>query len=62
VTNPQATGWGETWNGRPVVRLALYADNLTVGGWLALPQTQPTNLVIRLVCSNDVILAQEVWQ
>jgi hypothetical protein len=26
VTNPQSTGWGTTWNGRPVVRLPVYAD------------------------------------
>ena len=37
------------------------ATNLTVIGWLALPQTQPTNLVIRLVSSNNVIIAQEVY-
>jgi hypothetical protein len=32
VTSSTATGWGATWNGRPVVRLPLYADALTVGG------------------------------
>jgi hypothetical protein len=32
VTNPQATGWGATWNGRPVVRLHGYFDGVTVGG------------------------------
>lgn len=26
VTNPQATGWGATFGGKPVVRLPLYAD------------------------------------
>ena len=26
VTNPQATGWGDTWSGAPVVRPPLYAD------------------------------------
>jgi len=26
VTNPQATGWGATWNGRPVVRLPVTSD------------------------------------
>jgi len=26
VTNPTATGWGEMWNDRPVVRLPVYAD------------------------------------
>jgi hypothetical protein len=26
VTNPTATGWGTNWNGRPVVRLPVYAD------------------------------------
>jgi hypothetical protein len=28
VDNPTATGWGEKWNGMPVVRKGLYADNL----------------------------------
>ncbi len=32
VTNPQATGWGATWCGRPVVRLPLYTDELRVRG------------------------------
>lgn len=32
VTNPQATGWGVTWNGRPVVRLDGYFREITVGG------------------------------
>ena len=29
VTNPQATGWGEKLGGMPVVRLPLYASNVT---------------------------------
>ncbi len=29
VTNPQATGWGDTWNGVPVVRPPLYGSNVT---------------------------------
>jgi hypothetical protein len=29
VTNPQATGWGDTWNGAPVVRPNLYGSNVT---------------------------------
>ena len=101
VTNAQATGWGDTLGGMPVVRLPLYADaiyqagqpvateahvaqaiaaipepdlsgrvavdggtatNLTTHGWLALPQTQATNLTYRLVTSNDVILAIGVWE
>jgi len=101
VTNPQATGWGDTWNGALVVRPPLYADaiyqagelvattghvaqaiaaipepdlsgkadvqdgvatNLSTHGWLALPQTQATNLTYRLVTSNDVILAIGVWE
>jgi hypothetical protein len=35
ITSPTATGWGTTWNGRPVVRLPVYADNFiqTAGGW-----------------------------
>jgi hypothetical protein len=32
VTSPTATGWGATWNGRPVVRLPVYADTFTGGG------------------------------
>jgi hypothetical protein len=27
VTSPTATGWTNSWNGRPVVRLPVYADN-----------------------------------
>lgn len=29
VTDPQATGWGATWNGAPVVRPPLYGSNVT---------------------------------
>ena len=29
VSNPHATGWGDTWNGRPVVRLPLYGSSVT---------------------------------
>jgi hypothetical protein len=77
VTNPQATGWGDTWNGAPVVRPNLYADNLYQGGERAatenyvdqrigaipgpspyLPQLNAgTNLAVRLVASNDWIMA-----
>ncbi len=32
VTSSTATGWGATWCGRPVVRLPLYTDALTLGG------------------------------
>jgi hypothetical protein len=32
VTNPTATGWTNTWNGRPVVRLPVYAGNFTAAG------------------------------
>jgi len=38
------------------------ATNLATAGWLALPQTQNTNLTYRLVVSNDVILAIGVWE
>ncbi len=34
VSNPHATGWGDTWNGRPVVRLPLYADAIYQAGEL----------------------------
>ena len=39
-----------------------HATNLAVSGWLALPQSQPTNLIMRLVASNDVIMAIGVIQ
>jgi hypothetical protein len=32
VTNPTATGWGATLGGRPVVRLPVSADAITLGG------------------------------
>ena len=32
VTDPTATGWGAMWNGRPVVRMPLFADTLTLKG------------------------------
>jgi len=32
VTNPTATGWGATWNGRPVVRMPIFADAVTIAG------------------------------
>ncbi len=32
VTNPTATGYGDTWNGAPVVRMPLSADKLTLKG------------------------------
>lgn len=38
------------------------ATNLTTRGWLALPQSAQTNLVLRLVASNDVIMAIGVIQ
>jgi hypothetical protein len=34
VTNPQATGWGATWGGMPVVRLPLYGDKIYQAGEL----------------------------
>ena len=34
VTNPQATGWGATLGGMPVVRLPLYADTIYQAGEL----------------------------
>ena len=34
VTNPTATGWGDNFGGRPVVRLPLYADAVYSGGSL----------------------------
>ena len=32
VTDPTATGYGATWNGRPVVRMPLFGDTLTLKG------------------------------
>jgi hypothetical protein len=32
VTSPTATGWTNSWNGRPVVRLPVYADNFYGSG------------------------------
>jgi len=59
VTNPTATGWGNTFGDRPVVRLPLYADEVYSGGSLAvteatkeLHQDSYTNLVWRNVFSN----------
>ena len=34
VTDPHATGWGDTWNGAPVVRPNLYADAVYQAGEL----------------------------
>ncbi len=38
------------------------ATNLTTRGWFALPQSEATNLVLRLVSSNEHIIVQEVYQ
>ena len=38
------------------------ATNLTLAGWVSMPQSQPTNLVLRLVASNEFILVKEVLQ
>jgi hypothetical protein len=43
VTNPTATGWGATWNGRPVVRLPLYGSGVSLTGVLH-PGDSNTNL------------------
>lgn len=32
ITSPTATGWTNSWNGRPVVRLPVYADNFYGSG------------------------------
>jgi len=37
------------------------ATNLTARGWFALPQSEATNLVLRLVCSNEHIYVEEVY-
>lgn len=38
------------------------AENLGVNGYLALPQSQATNLVLRIITSNEYIIAKEVWE
>lgn len=38
------------------------ATNLTIRGYVDLPQTAATNLVLRLTVSNEYIFAQEVWK
>ncbi len=38
------------------------ATNLTLFGWVAMPQSQPTNLFLRLTASNEFILVEEVLQ
>ena len=48
VTSSTATGWGTNWNGRPVVRLPLYADNFTAAGVGAVS----TNGVTSIIYSN----------
>jgi len=48
VTNPQATGWGDTWNGAPVVRPNLYADNLYQGGERAATENYVDNSILNM--------------
>jgi hypothetical protein len=48
------------WNGK-LSASGGTASNLTVRGWIAMPQSAPTNLVLRLVCSNEHIIVQEVY-
>lgn len=38
------------------------ATNLTLAGWVSMPQSQPTNLVLRLTASNEFILVEEVFK
>jgi len=52
ATNPPALPSGIITNNAPLVRF----------GALELANTQPTNLVLRLVCSNEHIIVQEVYQ
>jgi hypothetical protein len=48
VTDPTATGYGDTWNGRPVVRMPLFADSLTIKG---------TNVEDRITAKIDAATA-----
>jgi hypothetical protein len=58
----QATA-GMLTNGQPNVSLPLCVlSNATLSGRTTLPNSQPTNLVMRLFLSNDVILTEEVFQ
>lgn len=60
VTNPTATGWGATWNGRPVVRLPVSADTF-YGNASGL-----TNFPIVATASNALLLngltSEEIMQ
>lgn len=38
------------------------ANNLTLHGWVELPQTAITNLSIRLIVSNEYIIAEEIYK
>jgi len=56
VTNPTATGWGTTWNGRPVVRLPVYSDGF-YGSALGL-----TNFPANVVQTNTLNSAtNDLW-
>ena len=51
VTDPTATGWGETFGGRPVVRLPLYADEVHIGGELAATQPYVNDAIANIPAS-----------
>lgn len=56
ITNPQATGWGATWNGRPVVRLPLYGDGANLTGITsAQVGAVPTNRTITINGSKGTL-------
>jgi hypothetical protein len=50
VTDPTATGWGATWNDRPVVRMAVYSDSF-VGNGAGI--TNITAAQVGAVATND---------
>ena len=54
VTNPTATGWGTEWNGRPVVRLGVTADSITLGGVTNTAWPTAQNAFKPIVISDEV--------
>lgn len=60
VTNPQATGWGATFGGMPVVRLPLYADAMYQAGELVATEAHVAEQIAGKV---DAVsgLASNLW-
>jgi hypothetical protein len=60
VTNPQATGWGDTWNGAPVVRPPLYADAIYQAGELVATTGHVAQAIAGKV-DQDSGMATNLW-